>query len=89
MKNIGSDKAKKEIENCHHRAELRCAVLPVNDYAHDQIIASTTKRPEAGIVDGEDDDVEEDADAVDDEGEEDGVLTVGQRDAPDQTAEEQ
>ena len=74
MKNIGSDKAKKEVENSHHSAELRCAVLPVNDHAHDYIIAITTKRPEAGIVDGKDDDVKEDTDAVDDQGQEDGVL---------------
>ena len=31
VKNIGSDKAKKEVENSHHCAELRCAVLPVSD----------------------------------------------------------
>ena len=31
-------------------------------------------RPEAGIVYGKDDDVKEDADAVDDQGQEDGVL---------------
>jgi len=72
VKNIGSDKAKKEIENSHHCAELCCAVLP-----------------EAGIVDGKDDDVKEDADTVDDQGQEDGVLAVRESNAPDESAKEQ
>jgi len=72
VKNIGSGKAKKEIEDCHHCAELRCAVLS-----------------QAGIVDGKDDDVKEDADGVDDQGQEDGVLAVWESNAPDESAKEQ
>ena len=56
---------------------------------HDGTELRSAVLPEGGVVDGEDDDVQEDGDTVDDEGEEDSVLAMGQRNAPDHAAKEQ